>query len=101
MANLTRRDKKEAAARKLQKERKARSIKELEIVFAIGGLYIIDYYNRRPVRRFLTRIGVRNKKVKEHFMDRAARELSDPDVDYRWQAWSEKYDSKGFLRNHK
>ena len=93
MTNITRNEKKYAAKKEA---RKANNIAELELVFTIGALYIVNYYEKRPVRRFFAKMGIRCSAISTHYMDRAKEELSN--VDYKYDVWLSQYNTDGIVK---
>lgn len=89
----SRNDKKAVKAKVAIKRRKADNVAELELVFAIGALYITHYYDCHPVFRFFAKLGLRNASTHDRYMDRAQLELSD--CDYKFELWKYKYGSTG------
>lgn len=71
------------------KVRKANNIKELESIMTVTAMYMLDYYSKRPVLRFLARarqtLGIQSSKLALEFSHRARSELSF--FDYNYEAW--------------
>lgn len=72
--------------------RGADSAQELELLLTIGLLHLQFYYKKRPIRLFLTKLGIRHPTIGTDCARLAKLELSS--VNYNYWEWEKKYGVK-------